>query len=43
MHDLCESCRTNSRETSGIKELGALENHVLANRLLCSSHFTEVH
>ena len=26
-----------------IKELWALENHVLVNMLLCSSHFTEVH
>ena len=27
----------------GIKELWALENHILVNMLLCSSHFTEVH
>ena len=26
-----------------IKELWVLENHVLVNMLLCSSHFTEVH
>ena len=26
-----------------IKELWALENHVLVNVFLCSSHFTEVH
>ena len=25
------------------KELWALENHVLVNMLLCSSHFTEIH
>ena len=28
---------------SGMKKLEALENHVLVNMLLCSSHFTEVH
>ena len=27
----------------GIKELRALENHVLVNMLLWSSHFTEIH
>ena len=26
-----------------IKELRALENHILVNMLLCSSHSTEVH
>ena len=32
-----------STRNFGIKELWALENHVLVNMLLCSSHFTEVH
>ena len=32
-----------STRNFGIKELWALENHVLVNMLLCSSHFTDVH
>ena len=37
-----ESCRSFTRNFV-IKELWALENHVLVNILLCSSHFTEGH
>ena len=46
--DLTETVRTlrilsqKSLRNFGIKELWALENHVLANMLLYSSHFTEV-
>ena len=32
-----------STRNFGLKELWVLENHLLANMLLCSSHFTEVH
>ena len=31
------------QKSTRIKELWALENHVLVNILLCSSHFTEIH
>ena len=32
-----------SSRNFGIKELQALENHILVNMLLCTSHFTEMH
>ena len=41
-----KALRILSQKSTGnfeIKELWAMENHVLVNILLCSSHFTDVH
>ena len=40
LHEHWESCGRNAFE---FQEFWTVENHVIVNKLLCFSHFTEVH